>query len=220
MLSILCFGDSNTWGFVPGSANSETGLPERHDKKKRWTGVLQKTLGEDYSIIEEGLNGRTTTLDETTIGGRPFRNGYEFLPICLESHAPLDIVIFMLGTNDTRAEYDRSVDQIQEGMRDLIKIVKTSDAGVAGEVPQILLISPAPFLENSNRKEPVNKNTIEKSKKLAEKYRALAQEEECEFLDAALFVTSSQIDGIHLDETQHQLLGRAVAQKIKSLKEE
>src|SRR6185312_15728191 len=124
MKTILCYGDSNLRGFIPGTFDEKTGLSARYAKNKRWTGVLQNKLGDKYDVIEEGLNGRTTNLDEI-IPGRPFRNGLALLPACLESHYPIDLVIFMLGTNDTKVQFNRTAEEIAEGMRELVKVIKT-----------------------------------------------------------------------------------------------
>lgn len=93
MKAILCFGDSNVRGFVPATLDEKTGLSARYPKDKRWTGILQNKLGKNFDVIEEGIGGRTTTLDEIT-PGRPYKNGLTQLPVCLESHYPIDLVIF------------------------------------------------------------------------------------------------------------------------------
>ncbi|MBC7238193.1 MAG: hypothetical protein H5T69_20305, partial [Chloroflexi bacterium] len=62
MYEILCFGDSNTWGYSP---HSKTRYPE----EIRWPCVLQRELGEGYHVIAEGLNGRTTVWDDPLEGG-------------------------------------------------------------------------------------------------------------------------------------------------------
>ena len=90
MKTILCFGDSNTWGYNP-----ENG--QRFGPEERWTGILRNSLGEDYRVIEEGLNGRTTLWDDPIAG---FKNGLDYLMPCLESHMPFDLITIMLGTND------------------------------------------------------------------------------------------------------------------------
>ena len=95
MKRILCFGDSNTWGWNPANK-------ERFDENSRWTGILKNKLGENYDIIEEGLNGRTTVWDDPIEG---YKNGKKHLPSCLESHRPLDIVVLMLGTNDLKSRF-------------------------------------------------------------------------------------------------------------------
>jgi lysophospholipase L1-like esterase len=84
---ILCYGDSNTWGYDPVTQ-------ERFDKNERWTGQLSQMLGGNYDVIEEGLNGRTTVWDDPIEG---YKNGRDYLIPCLESHKPLDLVIILLG---------------------------------------------------------------------------------------------------------------------------
>ena len=118
MKIIFCFGDSNVWGGIPGVFNPETGLAGRYIKHKRWAGVLQKTLGDNYDIVAEGINARTTTLDEI-IPGRPYKNALKQLPVSLEIHYPIDMVIFWIGTNDTKIQFNRSLEAIKEGTRQL-----------------------------------------------------------------------------------------------------
>ena len=91
MKNILCYGDSNTWGYIPGGKG-------RYEYAVRWTGAAQRLLGDGYRIIEEGLNGRTTVFDSPFDGS--VLNGKSHLMCCLMSHAPLDAVVIMLGTND------------------------------------------------------------------------------------------------------------------------
>ena len=116
MKNILCFGDSNTWGYSPADGT-------RYPLDIRWTGVLQKSLGADYRIIEEGLNGRTTFINEDE---RPLRSGSDVLQILLESHRPLDFVIIMLGTNDLKVEFNLSVEEIAQGAKTLCEMVLNS----------------------------------------------------------------------------------------------
>jgi lysophospholipase L1-like esterase len=90
MKNILCFGDSNTWGYSPTST-------ERYCVDKCWGNILGRTLGKDYHIIEEGLNGRTIA---SQLPERNDLSGKECIVMLLESHRPLGLVIIMLGTND------------------------------------------------------------------------------------------------------------------------
>ena len=89
---ILCYGDSNTWGYIPGSDH------KRYSKQERWTGILSEMLGDSYEVIEEGLNSRTLISNDTR-SGKEGRNGFDYLLPCLDSHDPIDLVIIMLGTN-------------------------------------------------------------------------------------------------------------------------
>ncbi|MBQ9959278.1 MAG: acylhydrolase, partial [Oscillospiraceae bacterium] len=92
---ILCYGDSNTWGYIGG-------VGERFGRDVRWTGRLQTLLGSDYTVIEEGLNSRTTVWDDPV---EMHKNGYTYLMPCLQTHRPLDLVIIMLGTNDLERRF-------------------------------------------------------------------------------------------------------------------
>ncbi len=95
MRTVLCYGDSNTWGFDPARQR-------RFPRELRWPGRLQAALGADWHVVEEGLNGRTTTLDSPLAPGK---NGLSYLAPCRDSHAPLDCVVIYLGTNDLAKRY-------------------------------------------------------------------------------------------------------------------
>lgn len=213
MKTILCYGDSNLRGFIPGTYDAKSGLSERYIKNKRWTGILQQELGDEFNIIEEGLNGRTTALDEIT-PGRPNRNGLALLPVILESHYPIDIVIFLLGTNDTKIQFNQTAGEITERMRQLVKEIKTCNKGPNSTSPKILVIAPQPIIKIDSLHPEFDGDPIERSKLLSDFYKQMIIQEGCEFLDASLIVKSSAIDGVHLDESEHKLLGYAVAEKV------
>lgn len=214
MTTILCYGDSNTWGCTPASFDPVTGLSQRYDCKTRWPSVLQNELGNDFHIIEEAINGRTTNLEEI-IPNRPYKNGLSLLSPALEAHYPIDIVVFMLGTNDTKVQFNRSAKQIAEGLKELIKVVKTSNKGINGKSPKILIIAPQPIFKVSNLHPMLNEESIKKSEQLKEVYEKLAKEESCEYFDASNIVASSHLDGVHLDENGHRNLGKSLSKVIK-----
>ena len=121
---IMCFGDSLTWGWTP----IESGIPvERYSKEKRWTGILASELGPEYEVLEEGLSGRTTNLDDPI---DPRLNGANYLPSALASHLPLDLVVLMLGTNDTKSYFHRSPFEIKAAVSTLIGQIAYSAGGV------------------------------------------------------------------------------------------
>jgi lysophospholipase L1-like esterase len=217
MKTILCYGDSNLRGTIPGPSLDAAGLIKlKYSKDKRWTGILQKKLGAEYDIVEEGIGGRTTTLDEIE-PGRPYRNGLKDLPFCLESHYPIDLVIFLLGINDTQHVYHRMATQIGEGMRQLVRSVLCSNKGPNIKAPKVLIIAPQPIINIPHLHPQFVGESIEKSKALAKIYHQVSQEENCEFLDAAPLITSSEKDGIHLDESSCLILGHAVFEKVKQI---
>lgn len=216
MKTILCFGDSNVWGSIPGDFDEKTGLSGRFSKDKRWTGVLQSELGNSYDVVTEGISARTTNLDEI-VPGSPYKNGLSQLPICLESHYPINLVIFWVGTNDTKIQYYRSPAEIAEGMRELIHTVTSSNKGPKAKAPKILLIAPQPAINVENMNPQMDSTSIEKTQQLASYYQTLVNEEGCEFLNAEQYVSSSQVDGVHLDESEHIKLGKMLAKKVEQI---
>lgn len=216
MKTILCYGDSYVWGCIPRSFNAKTGLWARYAKDKRWTGILQQELGENYEVVAEGINGRTTTLDEI-VPGKPYKNGLTQLPVSLETHYPIDLIIFMLGTNDTKIQFNRPAKEIADGMRQLVKVAKASNKGATANAPKILLLAAQPIIKAPNLSPQRDDAEIEKSHNMATLYQEIAMEENCDFLDASLIVTSSKLDGVHLDETANKLLGHAIAKKVQQI---
>ena len=202
MKVIVCFGDSNTHGRDPVTQG-------RLDKKTRWPGVLQETLGAEYDVIEEGLNGRTTVWDDPVRGG-PKRNGSLYLLPCLESHAPIDLLVIMLGTNDLKARFSVTPYDIGESMGALIEIAQKSRCGLNENSPQILIMAPPPLGKLTEWAETFQ-GGVEKSKKLGDYYRSIATAYGCLFLDTATVIQSSKLDGLHYDPEEHLKLGQAVA---------
>jgi lysophospholipase L1-like esterase len=204
--TILCFGDSNTWGYNPVTQ-------ARYPRDERWPGVLRRELGDGYLVIEEGLNGRTTVWDDPIEG---YKNGKEYMIPCLETHRPIDLVIIMLGTNDLKMRFSLPAYDIAEGAGVLVDVVLKSEAGPGDGVPKILLIAPPPLGELSDFAETFEGGRA-KSKKLAEHFRRVAEERDCPLLDASEVIISSDIDGVHFDPGEHRKLGVAVAGRVKQL---
>jgi len=206
MKVVLCFGDSNTWGYNPRTK-------ERYSKDERWTGVLKKELGQEYEVIEEGLNGRTTVWEDPIEG---YKSGKDYLIPCLESHKPVDLVIIMLGTNDLKKRFSLSSYDIANGAGVLVDIALKSGSGPGGGSPKVLLIAP-PKVGKLTEFAEMFEGAREKSEKFSYHYRKIADEYGCEFLDASEVVTSSNIDGIHLELSEHQKLGKRVATLVKRI---
>lgn len=216
MKTILCYGDSNVRGVIPEKIINRSHLVKVRDKNKRWTGILQKLLGDDYDIIEEGMGGRTTAFDEIN-PGRPYRNGLKDLPLFLEAHFPIDLVIFLLGINDTKIQYNKTAKEITEGLNQCIQVVKNSNKGRDEKAPKILIVTPIPIEKIPNLFPELDDASILKSKALPNLYKKLALENNCEFLDASSIVKASQIDGLHLDEPEHVVFAKVIHEKIKQI---
>lgn len=201
MKNILCFGDSNTWGYNPYTKT-------RYDINKRWTGILQKELKGDR-IIEEGLVGRTTVFEDELRKGR---RGSELLPIVLESHSPLDLVILMLGTNDCKTVYNASAEVIGKGIQCLVRQIRQSTPDT-----KILLISPIRLGDGvweEGYDNEFSQCSVQTSLKLPEVYRRIARENQLYFLAASEYAVPSEADREHLDEEGHKQLAFGIQKFI------
>jgi len=215
--TILCYGDSNTWGYVPVQIRGKDQPAERYGSDRRWPGILQTSLGDTFKVVEEGLNGRTTNLNYHI---PPDRNGKTFLPVCLYSHAPLDLVLFALGGNDLKLYYGRQPEDICAGMAELIDLVQASAYGHDMRSPPPVLLAiqaaPLPFAEQTVDENGIClfKDSIRRAQRLATLYCQLAAEKHCHTVDLTTASTPSDIDGLHLDEAGHRRVADAVYKKI------
>jgi lysophospholipase L1-like esterase len=209
MINILCYGDSNTYGLSPDWINGNMG---RHDISVRWTGRLQKQLGESWRIIEEGLNGRTTVFDDPTFPGR---NGLKHLRVCLESHSPLDGVIIMLGTNDTKPLFNASTLEIATGLGRLIQCVLNPFTYIIGSVPKVLVAAPVPL--GPEGAQNGDESALIKSAQLAEQFEQTAKMYGCEFIDLGKVAHTAKGEGVHLDPEGHAAVANAFEQKLRQM---
>jgi lysophospholipase L1-like esterase len=213
MKTILCYGDSNTWGYDP-VASAGSPHPIRHPHEVRWTGVLARELGEGYRVIEEGLNGRTTVLDDPII---QHRNGRTYLPACLGSHRPIDLVVLMLGTNDLKVMFNLPPGEIANGAGELVKLIKQSECGPKAGAPRILVVSPALVGDFSRVPDIEEKfvGALEKTQRFPALYEAIAQQHGCAFLNIQPHAKASDWDGLHFEADQHTSIGLAMAEAVK-----
>ena len=206
MKTVLCYGDSNTWGYDPGSG-------ERFPEDVRWPGVLARELGSEFRVIEEALNGRTTVRDDPV---EEYKNGKEYLRPCLESHRPLDLVIVALGVNDLKARFFASASDVADGAGVLVSIAQRSVAGPAGGPPAVVLVAP-PTVGRLTELAQMFAGAEEKSKGFARQYRRVAEKHGCGLLDAGELVRASDLDGIRLEAGEHRRLGEAVAARVREI---
>lgn len=208
MFEVLCYGDSNTWGFDPASLG-------RCSRDERWPGVLQKALGDKYHVIEEGLGGRTTVWDDPIEG---YKNGKEYLIPCLATHQPLDLAIILLGTNDLKKRFSVTAQDIAFGAGVLVEIVNKSGSGQDLKAPKVLLLVPPPLGKLTDLNE-MFEGGREKSQRFSEHFKNVATMCGCELFDTSTVIKSSDIDGIHLEKEAHKRLGEAVAKIVKTILE-
>ena len=204
MKTIVCFGDSNTFGYRPEDGG-------RYPPEVRWTGILRENLKEKgYEVIEEGLVGRTTVFEDSV---RPGRKGIDFLVPLIETHAPVDTVILMLGTNDCKSLYKASPQVIGKGMERLIRQIQNFHSEI-----KILLMSPIHLGEEVYREEfdpEFDQESVKTSKKLKEVYEKLARQYGCDFLAASDIAKPSKEDQEHMAAEGHRALAKAVTEKFE-----
>ena len=213
MKTILCYGDSNTWGTNPKDWT-------RYSHRIRWPMVLKELLDDGYMgydppywVVEEGLGGRTTCREDPVEGDK---NGLRQLPPILESHKPIDIVVVMLGTNDLKIRYSPCAYDIAWGVGRLVSLIKDSKTGPDGISPKVLVICPPPVIDTPVLKGILG-DCVELSRQLPPIYHQFASENGAEFLDAGTIINSSPSDGVHLEVEEHRKLAEAIAEKIKKM---
>ena len=217
-IRIMCYGDSNTWGFT------QRPNVKRWPSNVRWPGVLQKELGDNYTIIEEGLSSRTAGEDnydnglneaiqyELNFNGRP-----TLMPL-IKSHIPLDCVVIMLGTNDIKVRFHKTPEEVTANVERLVKMINNScdpeKEWYGYGVPKVLVVAPVPVY--ATKASFAAKNAA--SRELGHLYKEMAERNGVEFLDAEDYIkVPGMPDGIHLTAEQHKVLGEAIAAKIKSM---
>ena len=207
MKTVLCYGDSNTYGYDP-----RTGF--RYPSSVRWTCRLAALLGDDYHVVEEGCNGRTTIFDDPIEG---WKNGLGYLKPCLNSHKPVDIVVMMLGSNDLKETFHATPQQIAEGAGVLVDTIQTFTKEKQGFEPKIVLVCP-PEIGEGITESPFYgsfyENAIGRSRQLPALYKSVAERFGCAFVNAAEHIRPSAEDSLHLDPQAHAKLAEVLAETV------
>ncbi|WP_343210706.1 GDSL-type esterase/lipase family protein [Anaerolentibacter hominis] len=209
MKNIMCFGDSNTFGSNPSGG--------RWERYERWTGILQKMLGEDYYVIEEGHGGRTTVYEDPVEGNKCGKN--QLIPL-LSSHRPLDLVIVMLGTNDLKMRFGAPAMDIAKGAGEVVKIIRKYDFMPKYREPKILLAAPILIgegIEDGPFGYMFDRTARERSLEFDRCFSQVAEEQGVFYMNAAEYGWPSKIDGLHMDKDSHQAMADAFYAQVKKL---
>lgn len=210
MHQVLIYADSLTWGIVP---NTRRRLPFH----QRWPGVMEEALvtdGRSVRVIEDALNGRRTVWEDPF---KPGRNGLPGLEQRIEINSPLSLVLLMLGTNDFQSIHEHNAWHSAQGIAALVRAIRRAPVEPEMPIPKVVVIAPPAICTPKGPMAPKFQGAEAKSVGLAEAYQQVAEELDCDFFDAGKIVTSSAIDGVHLDVEQHTLLGRALATVVAKL---
>ena len=205
---ILCFGDSNTYGTNPTGG--------RYDENTRWPMRLGQLLGADYAIIEEGFGGRTCAFDDPVEGG--YKSGAQYLPPCLMSHNPLDLIVIMLGTNDAKLRFQMTARTIGEALMQLVRLCRIYGIGPDGNPPRVLLVAPPPVGENvmdTLFSDIFGARSVQITRGFAGEFQRISRLMRCEYLNAGEYVAASKNDAVHLTADGHLRLAEALYEKSR-----
>lgn len=209
MKTVLCYGDSLTWGY-------DTDGPGRHALADRWPSVLGAALGTDVNVIAEGLNGRTTAYDDHLASAD--RNGARILPTMLLTHAPLDLVVIMLGSNDMKPFICGRAIGAKQGMQRLVDIVRGTTYPMGEASPEVLIVAPPALCETADPDfAAMFEGGIAESRMLATFYADLSDQEGCGFFDAGSVAKTTPVDGVHLDATNTRAIGRGLEPMVRMM---
>ncbi len=202
MKLILAFGDSNTWGLIPGTG-------ERYPEHIRWTGILRKAVAkEGYTVLEDGVCGRTTVFRD------PFRSGRKGVDSLAQYETEtLSAAILMLGTNDCKTVFRASPEQIGSGLEQCLdrleELVPAS---------KILVVSPLLLGRDVWRpeKDPAfDRQSVETCAALKSIYAQIAAKRGNAFLAASDHAAACHADEEHLNAEGHEKLAAAILYKLK-----
>lgn len=207
MRRILCYGDSNTFGTGPMRHLGDDSI---HPKHIRWSGVMAAELGAKWDVIVEGLPGRTTVHDDPIEGA--YRNGLRSLRAILESHRPIDVLVICLGTNDTKQRFHLGPQDIALGVARLIREARSLE----GVVDRVVAICPPPVRERGDLAE-IFAGGEARCVGLSEQMARFANENGAAYLDAGEVIRVDPLDGVHWSADSHEVMGRAVAAKVRTL---
>jgi len=212
MQQIFLYSDSVSWGVIPNTR-------ERFEFDKRWTGICENNLnkkGYDTRFIEDCLNGRRTAWEDPKKLGR---NGLVGISQKIETYSPLALIIIFLGTNDFQAIHNVTSEHSAQGLSTLITKIRNSPIEPTLSIPEILVIVPPLVLEPAGVLANKFRGSKRKCKNLASELNKVAREEGCHFFDSNSVITASKLDGVHIDEDQHETLGYAISEIIESILE-
>lgn len=209
VVNVVCFGDSNTYGYNPVNGR-------RFPKGVRWTSILQELLGDGYTVIEEGCNGRTTVFDDPVDG---WKKALPYVKPCLNSHKPVDVVVLMLGSNDLKMQFHASAKEIAEGAEKLVLEIHKFVEEKLKKMPAIILLSPPEIGEGiceSAFNYAFDQTAITRSREFPGYYKEVAERNGCIFLDAAKLVKPSKEDCLHLTAEEHKKMAQGIYECMKA----
>lgn len=211
MPTLLVYGDSNTHGTPP---LTRRGVSDRYGTDVRWPSVTGAELGPDWTVVDQGLPGRTTQFDDPVMGAH--MNGQLGLRIALQSHGPIDVLSIMLGTNDAKTRFAPTPQRVTAGMAGLLDIALSEEMQSRHGGFAVLLVCPPAVVETGILAGEFM-GAADLFRDLPARYESLARGRGAGYFDAGSIIAVSDIDGVHLEPDGHRALGRAIAGEVRAL---
>lgn len=193
---VYCLGDSITYG---------SGLSKEARPEACYPARLEQLLGARYTVVNYGVPGATLQ----DVSEKSYRStGYLELT---EMQSP-DLLILMLGTNDSRAEYWNEAEYKQQ----CIALIKELQA-IPSQPYVYVMAPPEAFpLENGGIIYGIDNSVLQGA--VRETVRAAAEETGAGFIDLYAVTENHPeyfTDGVHPNETGYALLAETVAERIR-----
>ena len=206
-IRIVCYGDSNTWGYISGTDH------QRFDINERWPKVLANLLGDDYEVIEEGLNSRTLCSNDPR-PGKVGKNGFDYLIPCIDTQDPIDYFILMLGTNELKTVYNKTPKEIGEMLEEYyVKNIIDRKSQISEKYIKLIIVAPPKVNEQAEFCKEIYTGSEVKSKELNKIYGEIASKYNCLFVDNEGLETG--VDGVHMTKEGHNSLAHKIYELIK-----
>lgn len=211
---VLCFGDSNTWGFVPRLEPGATRFT-RYGAGERWPRLLEATLGAGVRVVEHGICGLVGALPS---GAAHFEDGASRAAIdhvrgLIAANWPIQEWVVMLGTNDLAYPELKEPPRIADGIVALIEAGLSSHAWLGGRAPEVTLVAPIP-LGPAVTALGVAEEGIARSRGLAAAFAPRAAAKGWRFLDAAAAGELDTEDGVHWSPSHQQRFAALLAKTL------
>jgi len=209
-LKILCFGDSNTWGYVPGSWDAELKTCDRFGERLRWPSILHNLLmrsGIPCDITEDAVPGRTVDIEHKD---NPELNGKASLVRKYLDHLSVfRLIIIVLGVNDLKSTYHKTGEEIAASLVDLVRLIKS-----ASPTTDVILAFPPKITKEDGFGTDFDGASL-KSDTLRESLLKIEESGLCNMVK--LEYKLNGIDGVHFSIGDNERLADSLNTKIQLL---
>ncbi len=187
MRRILCFGDSNTYGFDPREP-----INKRYPAEVRWPEILQLSTG--HEVINMGENGRTIPYTKNEVSRALSQ---------IQRHIPADLLIIMLGSNDAFSIYEPTAKKIAHRMNRFVEELLRA-------IPELHILLVSPVIA-----EIPEINVQEIYQDLIPLYLSIANHHHIQYASASAWKLPLSADGVHFTPEANQIFAQRIKEYIE-----